>query len=327
MKYRQQGATLIELMISLVLGLLVAGLAVQLLLQSRNSQSTQQATSYLQESARYVVYRLKPLLRNVGYAGCGNVRQLSVANSLDASVYNMARPFGGSQSSYRGEPYWKLRFVVAEKFGSDVSLSSSMGSPSDDIIAGDFLSSGLRDDFSRVVNAGGVALITNCETADVFRLAPGTGSVEVGALGLRVSPEVELSQAYGSNSNNAVSSYLYPLRRWELMLRDQAGGTGEPALFLVDVDAPPGIKYVELVSGIADYALTVSLDTDADGQPDMLKQAPASVAAGDAWDQVVRIELAFTLRSQPGVVPNGTDDGRLTREFQLTFSPRNLPLR
>lgn len=140
MKHRQQGATLIELMISLVLGLLVAGLAVQLLLQSRNSQSTQQATSYLQESARHVVSRLRPLMRNAGYAGCANVRHLSIAGSLGGD-FDIARPFGGSQATYDGEAYWKLRFMLAEKFGSDVPLSSAMDSAGDAIAAGDFLTS------------------------------------------------------------------------------------------------------------------------------------------------------------------------------------------
>src|SRR5699024_105940 len=93
-----------------------------------------------------------------------------------------------------------------------------------------------------------------------------------GALGVKVEPDEALSQLYGSA--NSANSYLYPIRRWELKLRDQTSGSKEPALFLVDVDGPSGTKYTELVSGIEGYRVTVSLDTSGDGQPDKLKLNP-----------------------------------------------------
>lgn len=323
MKHRQEGVTLIELMISLVLGLLVAGLAIHLLLQSRNSQSTQEATSYFQESIRYAVYRLRPIIRNAGYAGCANVRSLAGGDDVDAE-YNISQPFGGSQANYNGEDYWKLSFIVAEKFGSDVPLSTPMSALNGEIVAGEFLDTDYRKDFKKIIDASGVALITDCEATDIFEV---DDSEDKGALGVKVAPKTALSQLYGSG--NSANSYLYPIRRWELKLRDQATGINEPALFLVDVDGPSGTKYNELVSGIekGSYKVTVSLDTNNDGQPDKLKQDPTDVSAADTWNQVVRVELAFTLSSQPGVVPGGDNDGRLERDFQLTFSPRNLQLR
>lgn len=325
MKQRQQGATLIELMISLVLGLLVAGLAVQLLLQAQHGQSSQQATSYFQESLRYVIHRLGPLLRNVGYGGCNQGNQLHVASDLDASVFNIARPFGGSQESYRGHSYWALRFVVPEKSGGNVSLSEAMSTPGDALTIGGFADAGRRAEFAGTLDDGGVALVTNCDSADVFRL-DSAGATELVDGGLQLVADAALSGIYGGNALAMASSYVYPLRRWELRLRDQAGGAGKPALFLVDLDASSAAKYVELVAGIQDFTVTVSLDTDGDGQPDALNQEPASLSV-ESWRDVVRVELAFSLGSQPGVVPGGTDDGRLTREFQLAFSPRNLPLR
>lgn len=325
MRKNQQGATLVELMVSLVLGLLVTGLAVQLLLQARHGQSSQQATSYFQESVRYVMHRLGPLLRNVGYVGCNQGRQLQVASELHGGAFDISTPFGGSQASYRGHSYWVLGFVVAEKSGRDASLSEAMSAPDDALVIGGFADAGHRADFADALNLAKVALVTNCDSADVFRLGS-AGAAEAGDDGVRLVTEAALSDVYGGNAGGMASSYVYPLRRWELRLRDQAGGAGKSALFLVNPDAPTATRYVELVSGIQDYAVTVSLDTDDDGQPDALNQEPASLT-DDSWRDVVRVELAFSLRSQPGVVPGGADDGRLTREFQLAFSPRNLPLR
>lgn len=320
MKHRQEGVTLIELMISLVLGLMVSGLAIHLLLQSRNSQSTQEATSYLQESARYAVYRLRPVIRNAGYAGCANVRRLNVGGDVD-SKYDISRPFGGSQASYKGESYWKLSFIAAEKFGGDVPLSAPMAELDSAIFAGDFLTAKYRNDFIDVIDASEAALITDCETADIFEVDE---AKDDGPLGVKIEPDEALSQLYGSG--NSANSYVYPVSSWALELRSQKD-TDVPALFLVDEAGGNKSRTQELVSGIEGYRVTVSLDTSGDGQPDKLNQDPVTVNAANEWDKVVRVELAFTLRSQPGVIPGGDDDGRMKRDFQLTFSPRNLPLR
>lgn len=336
MKKNQQGATLIELMISLVLGLLVAGLAVQLFLHARHGQSSQQASAYFQESVRYAVHRLGPLLRNAGYNGCSNGYQLEVDSALHGSDFDMTRPLGGQQKTYRGHAYWALRFAMAEKpAGSNAILSQAMKSPGDTLHLDGFTGASQRTDFADAVNMPRVALVTDCDHGEVFRLE-GKAPDDASASGRELTPVAPLTRTYGANPEGAnpegasgdarASSQVYPVRRWELRLRDQAGGEGRSALSLVDLDASSATKYVELVSGIQDYVVTVSLDTDGDGQIDALNQPPASLS-DDSWREVVRVELAFSLRSQPGVVPGGADEGRLTRDFQLAFALRNRRLR
>ena len=100
MKHRQTGVGLVELMISLVLGLLVSALALQMFLGSRSSLSSQEALSYLQESARYVSYRLQPLMRNVGYAGCGNVENIEVAKGVSVE-YDLTQPLSAKKKKYK----------------------------------------------------------------------------------------------------------------------------------------------------------------------------------------------------------------------------------
>ncbi|WP_027966168.1 prepilin-type N-terminal cleavage/methylation domain-containing protein [Halomonas halocynthiae] len=322
MKKNQQGTTLVELMISLLLGLLVAGLAIQLFFHVRHGQSAQQASSYFQESVRHVIYRLGPLLRNAGYRGCGASGRVTVAGELHGSVFDMTAPFGGGAANYRGHSYWALRFVVPDKLGAEVTLAETMNPSKDALVIGGFTDSGHVSDVVSALNVTKVALVTNCDSADVFRLAS-IAPEDVSDRNLHLVAGEALSRIYGGNSGAMASSYIYPLRRWELRLRDQAGGAGRPALFLVNLDAPSGMKYVELVSGVEDYVVTVSLDTDGDGQPDTLNQAPASLSVA-SWPEVVRVELSFSLYSQPGVVPGGSNEGRLRREFQFAFSPRNL---
>ncbi|MDT0513434.1 PilW family protein [Halomonas sp. LES1] len=311
---RQRGVSLVELMISLVLGLLVIALAVQMLLGTRASMSTQDAMSYLQESARYVSFRLQPLLRNVGYAGCANANKLSTSDSV-IGTYDLQTPLGGSQDTNRGLSYWQLTFLQADKV-TEVALASPMSSP-----AGVIRFS--KQDAALFDTASGekTALVTDCDTTDVFVVDKNDDE--------SVEPKDSLSKAYGAQQS-AISS-LYVLKAWRLVLDDQAG-TGERALFLdrtADITGNGVGGREELVAGVTGFDVTFSLDTDNDGQIDRLKVPAEDIdtCAECDWDNVRRIEIALTLSTQPGVVPGGDDNGRLERTFNLTFTPRNLQFR
>lgn len=316
MRVRQRGVSLVELMISLVLGLLVTALAVQMFLGSRTSMSTQEALSYLQESARYVSFRLQPLLRNAGYAGCANANKLNTTGSV-IDTYDMRNPLGGSQATHRGLDYWQLNFLQADK-ESEVSLSSAMDSPTGTIsfATQDEALFDTEDDEE-------VALLTDCESTDVFVVDSNDLDSVTPSQGVGES----LSKAYGAQQS--ATSSLYVLKAWRLVLDDQAG-TGERALFLdrtADITGNDVGGSEELVAGVTGFEVTLSLDTDNDGQIDRLKVPAATVSAGDDWSEVKRIEIALTLSTQPGVVPGGANNGRLERTFNLTFTPRNLQLR
>lgn len=63
---RQQGMTLIELMIALVLGLFVIAGVIQVFMSGRASYRVQEGLGRLQESARFADYYLGRVLRNAG---------------------------------------------------------------------------------------------------------------------------------------------------------------------------------------------------------------------------------------------------------------------
>lgn len=69
---RQHGVSLIELMVSLVIGLLLILGAVTVYTQSRNTYRTDEAAARLQETARYVFDMIEPDVRLAGYFGLTN---------------------------------------------------------------------------------------------------------------------------------------------------------------------------------------------------------------------------------------------------------------
>ncbi|QJR82077.1 prepilin-type N-terminal cleavage/methylation domain-containing protein [Alteromonas pelagimontana] len=76
---RQQGFSLVELMISLVLGLIISGAIIQTMVSSRVTNSLNQAVAQVQESGRFIVLRLTRELLEVG-------RYDQVKANVDSSV-------------------------------------------------------------------------------------------------------------------------------------------------------------------------------------------------------------------------------------------------
>ncbi|QEA38838.1 hypothetical protein FGL86_06950 [Pistricoccus aurantiacus] len=319
MKHRQTGVGLVELMISLVLGLLVSALALQMFLGSRSSLSSQEALSYLQESARYVSYRLQPLMRNVGYAGCGNVENIEVAKGVSVE-YDLTQPLSAKKKKYKEVVYWELILAYADK-ESEVPLAGSMASKDSDLkFDTNDMELFLNNNKDKVLEK--TVLINDCKTADLFTLKDDWVS------GNTFETVEGPSRAYGQSGS--VISYVYPVKAWRLVLADQeisGRATGNIALFIDRTEPGPAFQREELVAGVGGLEVTFGVDTDNDGIVDQLGVMPDSISTNNWGTLIRRIEIALTLQSEPGVVPGGANSGRLERTFNMTFSPRNLQLR
>ena len=70
MKHRARGFGLIEIMISLLLGLLIVAGMIQIFISAKNTYSTQNASAAMQEDARFILTKLSQEIRMVGMFGC-----------------------------------------------------------------------------------------------------------------------------------------------------------------------------------------------------------------------------------------------------------------
>lgn len=70
MKYKQQGLSLIELMVSMALGLIIVLGVTQAFISAKNTYLTQNAASAMQEDARYLLSRMSQEIRMAGMFGC-----------------------------------------------------------------------------------------------------------------------------------------------------------------------------------------------------------------------------------------------------------------
>ena len=82
----QTGLTLIEMMVSLVIGMSVMAGALQILLQSKSNFMAERELAALQENARFAFKLLQDEIHMAGYNSCGASAQ-NIANSIfDAST-------------------------------------------------------------------------------------------------------------------------------------------------------------------------------------------------------------------------------------------------
>lgn len=82
--YTQRGFTLVELMVSMLLGLVLVGGVISVLIANRNNYKTNEGLSQVQETARSAFELLARDIRQAGGTGCDNARRM--ANVLNAST-------------------------------------------------------------------------------------------------------------------------------------------------------------------------------------------------------------------------------------------------
>lgn len=88
----QQGIGIIELMVSITIGLFILAGVVQLYLTSTQNVSTFEGSSRIQENARYTFSRLEQDVAGAGNLGCFS---LSSVRTLQNRVFNLLAPQGG----------------------------------------------------------------------------------------------------------------------------------------------------------------------------------------------------------------------------------------
>ena len=86
----ERGLTLVELMVSIALGLLVIGAVLYVYLGSKGAYRTNKSTSRVQEAGRFGLDAMLRDIRQAGFIGCGS--RLSLADFQAQGIYQLATP-------------------------------------------------------------------------------------------------------------------------------------------------------------------------------------------------------------------------------------------
>jgi len=342
----QRGLTLVELMVSLTLGLVILSALTYVYIGSRQSYQVNEQLARLQESGRFALEYLSQDMRMASFAGCRS-RNLSAEND---TLFNItADPpvvYTGPDAlqGFENGAGWSNPSSVTRAAGDVLSVrrASSLAVPL--AANADF---GTRS-LTVLNNALGIGhhdlvLLANCERAMLFRVTNHPAPTPPGH-----HPTTLAFSSAGNLDALTVppfsqASRAEVLRFSSLSFFVGAAPDGRRALYRSD-----GNQAEALVDGVIDMELTFALDDSvpADGVADRYLPASAiKASAPNEWPKVtgVRVSLLVAseeanLASQPmsyalrdldgdGVADAETAvDRRLYQVFTTTVALRNRVL-
>lgn len=238
---RQNGMSLIELMVALVIGSILLIGAVTVYMQSRSSYRVNEAVARLQENARFALDTLEPDIRLARYWG-----QTSRTNFVSAAPFAVTADCGVN---------WAVDIVndlAALNNGYLLTCASYNGNaaPGADVLV-------VRHASANPVplNAGRIQLQSDRAHGELFT----GGAVPAGFVAT-------------SETFNLVTHAYY-------ISQDSTGTPGVPSLRRKFLTAGPLVTDEEIISGVEDLQVQLGVDTDGDGAANQYVN-PGAVPAG-----------------------------------------------
>ncbi|QEW05257.1 PilW family protein [Nitrincola iocasae] len=339
-KTHQSGLSLIELMISMVLGLLILAGVIQVFASTQQAYRTQEAMSRIQESGRYATEVLSRNIRQAGYkGGCGSNVDINILldeahSDYDAAVHALGAGLEGwnnSSGTYAASMagYVANTDVLLVKHASTNSgVTASGNTPSQ---AANINLTGSSD-----IPKGQIVMVADDDACDIFQNASSVNANNLnrGNPGAGIGPGNKLP----ANTNPFSKSYSDNMR---IMLFQSdlyyIGASTDPnntALRRIRFGGSGAAVDEELVDNIINMQIRYGVDTSGD------KRVDAYITANNVtdWDDVVAVRISLLARSEhANILPNNmtgipfdgatfnapAGDRRMYQAFNTTIGVRN----
>lgn len=349
MRKLQEGLSLVELMVAMLIGLFLISGVVKIFVDSKKTYSFQQSLARIQENGRMALEFLGRDIRMAGYAGCASGDYSSVTNTLNDSNlinYDFSRGVRGYDvdssvhsdlSALNPAPLINTDVLVlkgpvgdgvkivqnnnsAQLFAESVSVESAACAGGTDRVSG--------------ICDGDILMVADCSKARIFQ----AGNIQVASGSLNIThpasgtPGNNISSWGGASSpsseNFGTDSEIIKMNTVYYYISSRVGG-GPPSLYQKIGTG----QAQEILEGVEDLQLLYGRDTGTDFVPDQYDTA-TSVTSASAWDKVGAVRVQLLMRSNDDNVTdaaqpysfNGTNvkpaDKRLRHVFVSTIGVR-----
>lgn len=337
----QRGLGLVEIMISITLGLAVTAGLIQVFVGNKQVYRVQEALARLQENGRFAIDFITRDVRGAGFLGCAayTTPVVNTLNNAGSLAWNFASPIQGFQAI--SPTAWSPSLdptIISALAGSDViTIRRSQGNPYTVVGQPAAMPAGsgpIQVTSTTGLSVDDVALISDCNDSAIFQIT-----------GITLGNNLQHT-ADGSSPGNATNAFpkdftstadVVRLSTTTYYIRSTGTASGRPALWRQDGAA----LAQELVEGVQDMQIRYGVDTDpgnSDKVPNQYMTADA-VALAAAWSRVVSVRVDLLLQTiddnladaaQPytfdGAPPVTPGDRRLRRVFTATIGIRNRSL-
>ena len=322
----QQGITLIELMIALVIGLLATGAMLKVYVDSSRLYRFNEGLARIQENGRFATEFIRRDARMAGFWGCNH--EATLTNRIKTSVLDYPRyelsGITGTSGSDSNDPD-TITFSGAGR---------SVGKVKNDMPSTTASGRDFRVISTETINTGDALLISDCDMTDIFYVTKARGRDNKRKLWHKHTKNTpnSFSKAY------AAGSTLYRVQQTTFCIAPGANPAQPSLRQLVNPTSGQTCQDHgdELVEGIENMQILFGEDTDADG--DGTANRYLSFGASDLdMDRVVSVRISLLARSLNNNLTtepspyffNGSkstppsDDKYLRKVFTTTITLRN----
>ncbi|RLA45094.1 MAG: hypothetical protein DRR42_19745 [Gammaproteobacteria bacterium] len=288
----QNGLTLVELMIAMVISLVLVGGVTQTYISTKQTYRLTEAQSRIQENGRFALYLLTRDIRMADFWGCLTTPPKSADNHLAVTtgIYDFTDGLAATNDAGLND---SDTITLKGVSNNGVHLTQVVSNATDVQTVSD--NSGL--------GVGVVVLLSNCLQGEIFQI-DSTGST--GA--------VTLDNTYGLDA----SIYKPEARIYSI----GPGASGEPALLLNGVELVEGVENMQILYGEdTDGDLTPNYYVDAATVTDMeqVVSVKVSLLLRSMENNVTSSNLVVTYNNGTSIIANR----RLGRVFSATINIRN----
>jgi len=348
MTRKQRGMTLVELMISTFLGLILISGLITAFMGTKRSSELNAALTEMQESGRFALDSMIRDVRMAGFQGCANIADFAATIRADSAPTN-----DYLNDSFRAhvvdaaalwDPLTHPSFNIPDAVGVPVpgthALSVQFGStttytfnPMDTTASA---VSVIGDNVDIV--AGDLALISNCNVADIFEVTSNSGSVLQHAAANN-NGDNRLSAPYGQGSErNRPRIMRFEANIYYIGDTGRTNSDNEPVRALYRQTLPYTNPPIEMATGIENLRVRVGLENPAQAgpltfvSPDNALIATQNIKAVQigflmqSYDNVSTIEdtrtydiAGYTIPPSPAGAPDGTTHAQ-DRKMRLAFN-------
>lgn len=338
---KQQGFSIVELLIALVLGLIIIGAALGGFMSTRETYAIQSELLRIQDNARYIVAEVQRSVRQAGFSGCSNrltqdnvVKKTTALSAFTHDIRTIDGNNNSTETSSNG---------LATPEESDWLSVSYANTDRQCIVASHDPDTGvITCEGNNPFAQGELLVITDCRQTTVFQQSnqvdpdtPATLKQVHHQVSDAISPG-NCQQALGSSCNEASEPYqfapgstVFAMQRERFLVAKN--NFGQDTLYrqeLAASSASLGIENNELISGIAGVQMVFGA-RNASGQiayqPLNLVSNPENIIAmrlsllleGEKPDLAETQQLTFGGQSQT------FNDGRLRQVYESHITLRN----
>ncbi len=316
---RQRGFTLVEVMISLVLGLILISGLVTAFMGSKRSSALNATLTEMQESGRFALDSMIRDIRMAGFQGCANVSDTPAQVRADSAptenyledslrVYTI-------NSATTWDPAPHSSFTIPDSIGEPVpgthAISVQFGSATtyeiDPMSTTASAVSVMANDIDIV--AGDLALISDCNGADIFYVSGNSGSVLQHAASAN-NGDNRLSAPYGQgDSRNRPRIMRFEANIYYVGLTGRTNSSNEPVRALYRQTLPFTNPPIEMAEGVENLRIRLGVE-------DPTNEGPLTYVEPDhallATHRVRSVQVGFLMQSYDDVTSDPD-----TRTYQI----------